>query len=165
MRELVTINTDRINARFNYEIYEHFKIVKVQEVLVRLRYEGSCMQFGMLCLWRQSTVNTRAGRFGACWRYGCNSFRIALIGYWKEHLCLRREKWQEDGENCVMRSFTICAQNITLFWWLNERECSGPVKWHAWGRREMHTTWYLKEWKHLTDLGVDGSYIIKVYFK
>jgi hypothetical protein len=25
----------------------------------------------------------------------------------------------------------------------------------------MHTTWYLKEWKHLTDLGVDESIILK----
>jgi hypothetical protein len=66
--------------------------LKYKTVLVNRRYEGSCMQFVMLCLWRQSTVNTRAGHFGACWLYAYNSIRIALIGYWREYLCLGGKK-------------------------------------------------------------------------
>jgi hypothetical protein len=34
------------------------------------------------------------------------------IGCWGKYLDLRRLKWQEGGENCIMRSLIICRPNL-----------------------------------------------------
>jgi len=40
-------------------------------------------------------------------------------GCWEEYLDLKEMKKEEDGEDCVMRSFIICILHQTLFEWSN----------------------------------------------
>ena len=57
------------------------------------------------------------------------------MGCWGSCLGLRGRKWQETGENCVMRSFMICTTHQILFGWCNREEWDGLDMWNVWDRR------------------------------
>jgi hypothetical protein len=78
-------------------------------------------------------------------------------------LNLRGRKWQEAGEDCIMRSFITC----TLQFYgdqIKEDEVDDACS----RRREKHTIIWLQSLKrgdHLEDLGVDGKIILGCILK
>jgi len=57
--------------------------------------------------------------------YGKNTDGVRLrTECWGEYLDLRGRKWWEAGENCIRRSFIICALHQILLWWSNQ------IKWN-----------------------------------
>jgi hypothetical protein len=67
--------------------------------------------------------------------YGCETWFLTLreeyiwgylrTGCWGEYLDIRG-KWQEAGENCIMRSSVICTLQRLLLRWSNQG------KWYVW---------------------------------
>jgi hypothetical protein len=74
-------------------------------------------------------------------------------------LDLRGMKWQEVGENCIMRSCMICTLYPVLLGRSRQGGWNGRGMWLALGRWGVHTTFWLgglKGGDHYEDLGVDG---------
>jgi hypothetical protein len=49
----------------------------------------------------------------------------------------------DNGENCIMMSFMTCILRRILLGWLNQGGLGGLDIWHAWGRGEVLTGFWL----------------------
>jgi hypothetical protein len=65
---------------------------------------------------------------GYCRRIGCCG------GY----LGPRKMRKQGSGDDCIMKSFTICAFHQILIEWSSQEEWGGRGMGKAWGKREKH---------------------------
>jgi hypothetical protein len=74
-----------------------------------MRYETSILWFVVIC---HPNGRMKAKEY---LRTGC----------WGEYLNLREKKWQEDGENDMMKSSVICALHLILFRSLNKGGING----------------------------------------
>jgi hypothetical protein len=67
--------------------------------------------------------------------YGCETWSLTLRGdhtlsvfenrVLKKYSDLRTTKWQEVGENCIMRSCIICTLHLILLGWSNQKDETG----------------------------------------
>jgi hypothetical protein len=100
--------------------------------------------------------------------YGCENWSLTLR---EEHrlrvsanMVLKRILWPERekmnrGENCIMVNFEACILRRILLGWLNQGGWGGFATWHAWGRGEVFTVFWLpgpKVRDHWKDLGEGG---------
>jgi hypothetical protein len=83
-------------------------------------------------------VKPGLSRFGKNIDWGC--LRTGCLG---EYLDLRGMKWQEVGENCIMRSCMVCTLHPVLLGWSRQGGWDGRGMWRAWGRWGVHTAFRL----------------------
>jgi hypothetical protein len=70
----------------------------------------------------------------------CGCLRTGCLG---EYLDLRGIKWQEVGENCVIRSCMVCTLSPVLLGWSKQGRWDGRGMWRAWGRWGEQITFWL----------------------
>jgi hypothetical protein len=110
-------------------------------------------------------VNSRNARLGntSVSKIWCSIYSIRNI----IHGCYvlqnkRRLKWQEVGENCVMRSCMVCTQHQILLEWSNKWVWNRRSMQCAWGRRKclQHFGWeaWRKEITGKTEAYMGGYY-------
>jgi len=90
--------------------------------------------------------------------------RCARRERWGRYLHLKGCKEQETEVNCIVLFYMICALHHILLDPSNQRTCDGRDVWHAWIRRELHTTFLCGKpegKRSLWRVYVDGKIILK----
>jgi len=68
------------------------------------------------------------------------------------------------GENCIMLNFVSSIIHQILLGWLHQGRWCGWDMWHAWGRSEMYTEFWLggpRGRDHWEDWGVGGRITLR----
>jgi hypothetical protein len=112
--------------------------------------------------------------------YGCETWSLTLRNI--DWGFLRTECWgiyldlkgkMDHEENFIMTNFTACNLDWILLGWLNQGGWGGLDMWHAWGRGEVFTGFWLggpkvrDHWEDnikidLRETGIDGASWIRL---
>jgi hypothetical protein len=114
----------------------------------------STLCFSVTCsLRRKSVRNSKVTNL--CYEVHVLSHMLIMAG---------RMSKMDHGENCIMMSFMVCILRRILLGWLNQGGWCGLDMWHAWGRGEVLTGFWLGRpiaRGHWEDLGVGGRITLK----
>jgi hypothetical protein len=78
-------------------------------------------------------------------------------------LDLRRRKWQEAEEDCMMRIISLCV-SLNIIWAIKARRMRGLGHVAHMEEMRMHTKFWSKNLKpsdHLEDLGINGRILLE----
>jgi len=114
-------------------------------------------EYKFLNLWSRYLISLKSFSF-LHWRW--NIGRGCLrIGHWGRCEGLKKIKWQENGENCIMRSFMMCTAHWILCGWSEQGDCEG--------KKNSNRIWFKnrKQNDHFENLDVDGRIALKLINK
>jgi len=108
-------------------------------------------------LWSRYQILSNSFSF-SYWRWNIG-WGCLRIGRWERCEGFKGMNWQENGENCIMRSFMMCTATWILFGWSEQGDCEG--------KKNYNGIWFknLKEKDNFENLDVDGRIALKLINK